>query len=51
MKVMSRFDTEHNKTHINIVLKNEEIERLKDGKVVSIDDQDIQVQIVGYGDE
>ena len=51
MKVMSRVDPETSRTYINIVLTEDEVKRLVDGKVVSVEDPHLVVQIVGYGQE
>lgn len=51
MKVQSRLELESSKTFINVVLTELELLELYEGKVVSIDDEHLQVQIVGYGEE
>ena len=51
MKVMSRCEPETNKTFINVILTEREVEQLVSGNVVSVDDANLQVQIVGYGEE
>lgn len=51
MKIMSRREIESNQLFVNIVLTEEEVKKLIDGKVVSDAKPEIAIQIVGYGDE
>ncbi len=51
MKVMNRVEEITGKVFINIILTEAEVDCLDDGETVKIDDDNLNVQIVGYGDE
>ncbi len=46
MIIQSRYDIETNKTFINVILNQEELERLVGDKVISMDDHFILCQII-----
>lgn len=51
MKIMTRQDIKTGKVFVNIVLTEDELERLVDGKVVNGELPEVSIQIVGYGEE
>ncbi|KKM07919.1 hypothetical protein LCGC14_1729070 [marine sediment metagenome] len=51
MRVMNKVETETGKVFINIILTEKEVDQLEDGETIKIDDENLNVQIVGYGGE
>lgn len=51
MEVLSRQDVSTGKIFANIILTKEEVEKLIAGGVVSGQEPQLAIQIVGYGDE
>lgn len=51
MKIVARQEVLNHKVFVNIVLTEDEVGKLVDGKVVNGELPDVAIQIVGYGEE
>lgn len=51
MEIMTKQDIVTGQVFANVVLTEEEVEKLVKGKVVNGDVPEVSIQIVGYGDD